>query len=292
MRTTAAKLSAFGLILAAVFGVAWTIGVAIGPLDTSSASGGTGQGGHSHDQAADGTKPIPALPPPVELSGQSTTANGYRLDIGRDVLTAGTTEQFAFRITGPDGAPLTHFTVDNDARLSLIAVRHDATDYQHLFPTMSGDGTWTTPLNLHSAGSYRLLADFTPEAGPHTILGTTIHAPGTYQPQPNSPHQTNTVDDYQARLDGNLTPGRASPVTITLFRNGTPVTDLQLLPDVTADLSTLRCTDLGYQHTYTTNTGPRLRFTVTVPTPGCYRLFLTIRHHDTTRTLDFTADAT
>jgi hypothetical protein len=289
---TAAKLSAYGLTLAVVFGAAWTLGTAVGPLNATPSDGGD-PNGHAHEHPATQAATPPTPPAPTgELAGLSATANGYRLQTTRDVLAAGATEPFPFRITGPDGVTVTHFTVENDTRLRLVLIRHDTTGYQHLYPTMAADGTWSTPLTLPAAGSYRLYVDFTPEAGPHTTLGTTIEVSGQYQPQPHSPHRTDTVDGYHARLDGDLVPGAASPVTVTLTLNGMPVTDLQTLLDVSGELVTLGTTDLGYQRTYTTGTGPQLRFTVTAPTPGRYRLFLTIRHHGTIHTAQFTMDAT
>ena len=56
--------------------------------------------------------------------------------------------------------PITDYDVEHTKRMHLIVVRHDLTGFQHLHPTMSDDGTWSTPVTLPDAGSYRVFADF------------------------------------------------------------------------------------------------------------------------------------
>ncbi len=57
-------------------------------------------------------------------------------------LTPHTRTGFVFRITGPDGRPVTAFDVEHEKRMHLIPVRRDTADYQHVHPTMAADGTW------------------------------------------------------------------------------------------------------------------------------------------------------
>jgi hypothetical protein len=108
------------------------------------------------------------------------------------------------------------------------------------------------------------------------------------------------VDGYEVRLDGELTPGKASTVTATVTRNGAAVGDLQPYLGAYGHLVALRAADLGYLHVHplgepgdgTTTPGPEIRFAVEVPTSGRYRLFLDFQHAGTVRTAEFTLDTT
>ncbi len=43
--------------------------------------------------------------------------------------------------------------------MHLIVVRRDTTGFQHVHPEMAADGTWSVPLAVATAGSYRAFAD-------------------------------------------------------------------------------------------------------------------------------------
>jgi hypothetical protein len=278
------KLAAYGLALAVIAGGAWAAGSAVGPLGTSPADG------DSHAMSG----PEAGAP---ELPGLAVTANGYRFDLDREEVAAGVAEPFRFRILGPDGAPVTRFDVEQTKRLHLVLVRRDTSGYQHVHPEMATDGTWSIPLTLPAAGTYRLFADFTPSGGTATTLGADVQVSGQYQPQPHAgPQRTFTVDGYEVRLDGNLVAGEESPVTVTVTRGGVPVTDLQPYLGAYGHLVALRAADLGYLHVHplgrpgdgATSAGPQVRFAVEVPTAGKYRLFLDFQHEGRVRTAEFT----
>ncbi|MFJ3205593.1 hypothetical protein [Streptomyces sp. NPDC086989] len=70
-------------------------------------------------------------------------ATGDGLTSAATELPAGKDTAYAFRITGPDGKPVTSFAVDRTKRMHLHAIRSDLTGFQHLHPSMAVDGTWT-----------------------------------------------------------------------------------------------------------------------------------------------------
>lgn len=293
---TATKLSAFVLGLAVVAGGAWAIGGAVGPIEGAAApndmdhqaeSGAHESGGHE------------AAAVDERLPGLAVAEHGYRLDLGRDRLAAGSAEPFRFRILDKDGAALTHFAVEHEKRLHLVVVRRDGSGYQHVHPEMAPDGTWSIPLTLPAAGSYRVFTDFRPEGGEKTVLGADIQAPGEYRPETyEGSTRTATVDGYTVQLHAHLTPGKASTVTATVTRNGAPLGDLQPYLGAYGHLVALRAADLGYLHVHplgepgdgATPAGPEIRFAVEVPTAGRYRLFLDFQHAGTVRTAEFTLD--
>jgi hypothetical protein len=286
---TATRLSAYGLALAVIAAGAWGVGGAVGPI------GNAEQVGDGHAMVME----TPAGDGRAGLPGLAVAANGYRLDLSQDTLSANTVRTFRFRVLGPDGAPVIRFAVEHDKRLHLVIVRRDTSGYQHVHPEMAADGTWSVPVTLREAGSYRVFADFTAEGGPRTTLGAEVQVSGDYQPKRyDSPLRTYIVDGYEVRLDGDLVPGRETSLTATITRGGSPVTDLQPYLGAYGHLVTLRAADLGYLHVHplgepgdgATPAGPQVRFAVTVPTAGRYRLFLDFQHNGRVHTAEFTLE--
>jgi hypothetical protein len=184
--------------------------------------------------------------------------------------------------------------------MHLIVVRRDTTGFQHVHPEMSADGTWSVPLTVPAGGSYRAFADFRPTGGDATTLGVDLDAAGEYAPVEHQPTRTAHVDGYQVDLRGDLLPGQASPLTLTVSRDGRPVTDLQPYLAAYGHLVVLRDGDLAYLHVHPTGEpgdgrtapGPDVRFRTTAPSAGAYRLFLDFRHGGVVRTAEFTAVVT
>ncbi|GAB3885937.1 hypothetical protein GCM10029964_049410 [Kibdelosporangium lantanae] len=225
------------------------------------------------------------------LPGLSAAANGYQLDVSQTTVATGTSAPFTFRVLGPDGTAIHAFDTAHEKQLHFIVVRRDGSNYQHLHPVMATDGTWTVPLRLAAAGSYRLLADFAPTGGTPTTLGTDIQAAGAYEPAPDTgPVRTATVDGYDVTLTGDLRAGRSSTVVATVRHNG-QVTGLEPYLGAYGHLVALRASDLGYLHVHPLErTGPEVRFAVEVPTTGRYRLYLDFQHDGVVRTAAFTVD--
>lgn len=225
---------------------------------------------------------------------------GYTLEPITTELPAGTDTALQFRILDAEGTPVTAFTEQHEKLLHLIALRHDMTGYQHLHPTLESDGTWTTTTAFADSGEYRLYADFTPVGGESAVATADVTVPGTADPKPlPSPADTATVDDYTVTLDGTVAAGTASPITLTVTRDGAPVTDLQPYLGAYGHLVAIDAGNLDYLHVHPTGhpgdgvtaPGPGIEFEVTAPEPGDYRLFLDFKHGDTVRTAEFTVSA-
>ncbi|GGP77684.1 hypothetical protein [Saccharothrix coeruleofusca] len=294
---TPAKLAAYGAALALVAGGAWGVGAAVGPLRAEPAASGPAAG-HGDDHAAtgsaddghgDGAGDGHSDAPPA---GLASSEGGYTLVPATTTLPAGTTTTFAFRITGRDGAAVTGFDVAHDKRMHLVVVRRDTTGFQHVHPDMAADGTWSVPLTLPEAGSYRVFADFAPTGGRPTTLGADISVPGPFEPRAHQPSWTAEVDGYQVRLTGRLSAGHVAPVRLTVAKDGGPVTDLEPYLGSYGHLVVLREGDLGYLHVHPGQgaAGPEIPFGVEVPTAGTYRLFLDFQHAGVVRTAEFTVE--
>ncbi|MGH3788576.1 MAG: hypothetical protein ACRDRG_18985 [Pseudonocardiaceae bacterium] len=293
---TAAKISAYGAALALVVVGAYATGTAVGPLSTASsgAHGGTSSAeGARQGDGHSGTVVGTAIDHP---GGLASSRGGYTLIPTDPTLTAAIAEDFSFRITGPGGGAVTAFDVEHDKRMHLIIVRRDTTGFQHVHPEMAADGTWSVPLTLPAAGSYRAFADFTPTGGEGLTLGTDLSVPGPFEPVAHRPSRTAVVDGYQVTLSGDLVAGQASPLTLLVSREGQPVTDLQPHLAAYGHLVALREGDLAYLHVHPdgapgegrTASGPEIEFVAEVPSAGSYRLFLDFSHGGVVRTAEFT----
>ena len=135
----------------------------------------------------------------------------------------------SFRLTGPDGKPVTDYTTAHDKDLHLIVVRSDGSQFRHVHPSLDSAGTWSIPWRWAAAGSYRVFADFVPAATGETLtLTSTLEVAGDLQPVPLGEDTTeSTVDGLTVTLDGTPAAGTSSMLTFTVTRDGTPVTALQ-----------------------------------------------------------------
>jgi hypothetical protein len=296
---TPVKLAAFGVGLLALFGAATGLGAVVGPV--GAAAGSSSDGGHdmagdegTHDDGGHGADASGAAHLP---GGLAVSEDGYTLVLDEPSLRAGPAVPLAFRIEGPDGHAVTDYEVRHDEDLHLIAVRRDLAGYQHVHPERDADGVWRVPLDL-SPGSWRVFADFAAAAdGEDRTLGTDLAVAGNYAPEAlPEPFRTAAVDGYEVALDGDLVAGEGSELTLTVTRDGAPVTDLQPYLGAYGHLVALRIGDLAYLHVHPTGepgdgvtpAGPGITFATTTPSPGSYRLFLDFKHGDVVRTAAFT----
>jgi len=298
---TPSKVAAFTAGLAAVFAAAVGVGTLSGPVVTASSSTAE-PAGHAADHNTSDTGTTDSATSEAHLpGGLMVSQDGYALDLGQRQLRAAAAAPLRFRILGPDGGPVTRYSTTHGKDLHLIAVRRDLTGFQHVHPQLDSAGTWTVPLDLSEAGVYRLFADFTPaDREDGLTLGADLSVAGDYRPQP-LPATTRTaeVDGYTVTLAGDLVAGRESELTLTVSKDGRPVTDLQPYLEAYGHLVALRDRDLAYLHVPpagrphdgTTEPGPGITFFAAVPSAGDYRLFLDFRHADHVRTAAFSLTA-
>jgi len=229
-----------------------------------------------------------------------TSQDGYTLTLADSRAPAGRDTPLAFTIDGPDGRPVTAYEVEHDKRLHLIAVRRDFSGFQHVHPELSAAGVWSTTLDL-TPGQWRVFADFTASGGDPLTLGADLAVAGHYRPVTAAEEsRVARIDGYQVSLDGELSAGQDAKLTLSVSRDGEPVTDLQPYLGAYGHLVALRDGDLAYLHVHpdgapgdgTTQPGPDIDFYAAVPSPGRYHLYLDFRHDGVVRTAAFTIEAT
>jgi hypothetical protein len=272
------------LTAAVLAGVA-VLGTACG---TSSSPGMSGMH-HSaaaapSSSASSGTMPGMGHDMPVG-DGLTATASGLHLAPAATVLPAGRPTVLRFQILRSDGRPVTAFEPDQTELMHLYLIRSDLTGFQHVHPSMAGEGTWSAQLASARPGSYRAYTTFTAKQAtgggvplvlsqPLTVLGTAVPA------SLPAPAASTQVDGYTLTVGGQPMAGMSSTLTVTVARDGRPVTDLQPYLDTYAHLTAFHAGDLAFAHLHPRGTvsgdhgGPRLSFEALLPKPGGWRLFV------------------
>ncbi|MFE3269874.1 hypothetical protein [Streptomyces sp. NPDC059215] len=262
---------------------------ACGSSDDSSSMPGMDHGARpsvsSSRSASPSTGDMPGMDNASDGNGLSDTRDGYRLTSKDTTLPSGEEAVYRFTVTGAGGKPVTGFALDQTKRMHFYAVRSDLTGFQHIHPTMAPDGTWTADLTALAPGSWRTFASFTPDSGTGKgkgfVLSRTVTVPGnaTRTPLP-APATTAEVDGYTVTVEGEPMAGMAHPLSVSVSKDGRPVTDLQPYLETYAHLTAFREGNQEFAHLHPTTEvtgdsgGPDLAFHAELPTAGDWRLFL------------------
>jgi hypothetical protein len=278
--SVAPKLAGFAATLAVLFGVGALAG---GLLDPSAPGGDAEAAGHGGSMSGD----MKAM----AVRGLGVAENGLRVVVDEPQLRRGRTNQLRFRIVDERGRAVRDFDVEHTKRMHLIVARRDLTGFQHLHPTMNADGTWTTPLRLSTAGSYRLFADFSHDGKP-TTLASDLRVSGTAElgPLPAPAPMATSDGGYDVRRDSAAArAGQEAELRFTVTKNGRPV---QTEPYLGAGghLVALREGDLAFLHVHPNEDGASIGFEATFPTTGSYRLFLQFKVGGEVQTVAFTEE--
>lgn len=263
-----------------------------GPDHSPAATASSQHGEASHD----GHSPAPAADP---VRGLTVAHEGYQLESLSAPERIGQDGVLSFRLSGPDGRPVTDYTTSHDKDLHLIVVRSDGRHFRHVHPAIDGAGTWSLPWRWTAAGSYRVFADFLPAAaGKALTLTSTVDVAGDFTPSALGKDSTEaTVAGYTVTLDGGPASGKSAMLRFTVTRDGKAVTTLQPYLGAAGHLVALRAGDLAYLHVHpmdepTAESGPDIAFMAEAPTPGRYLLYLDFQVDGQVHTATFTTTTT
>lgn len=297
------RLTAFALVLGLAAGGGALVGDATGPVvpvddEMDEHGSDTGTSGTTGTSGAAPTENKEADMPAGVLIAQ----DGYTLDVDVTSLDSGKAGPFELRVLGPDGTAVDDFAVSHGKKLHLVVVGTDLATYAHLHPTLGDEGTWSVELPALAPGVYRVYADFAVTDGPELTLGVDLAVAGdaTFAPLPE-PATSAETDGYEVTLSGSPAAGAASDLTLTIRRDGEPVTDVEPYLGAYGHLVAIRGGDLAYLHVHPhgdeitdpeARGGPDVAFAVEVPSPGAYRLFFDFQHDGEVHTAAFTVEVT
>jgi hypothetical protein len=204
-----------------------------------------------------------------------------------------------FRITAPDGVPVTRFLPELTKLMHFYLIRSDLTGFAHLHPTMAADGTWSLTLPAMTPGDWRAYTKFTARQASDVIvplvLSTPLTVPGeaTTAPIP-PPSNAASVDGYTVTVSGQAAASQHNPLTLDFRSNGQPVTDLQPYLDTYAHVTAIRSGNLAFAHLHPSNPvngdhgGPTLSIESAFPASGDWRLFIEFQTAGTVHTAETT----
>ncbi|HTX96358.1 MAG TPA: hypothetical protein VME67_16755 [Mycobacterium sp.] len=114
---------------------------------------------------------------------------------------------FTFRITAPDGVPLTRFLPEQTKLMHFYLIGSDLTGFAHLHPTMAADATWSLTLPAMKPGDWPAYTQFTARQASDVIvplvLPTPLTVPGEATTAPMPPlSNTASVDGYTVTASG------------------------------------------------------------------------------------------
>lgn len=268
--------------------LALTGGYQLGQLTHTHGSALPGAGGaHTHG---------PGVGPGAEVGGLAISAGGYTLVPSSTAFGPDVPGTLRFRIDGPDGTAVTRYATVADRPLHLVVVRRDLSGYQHLHPTLGNDGMWSTPLLLPEPGPWRFFADFTAIAANGSqiplTLGADLSVAGSHEPRPlPAVERTWTHDGLGVAYSGAPRVGSTQPLAFLVSRTGQPV-PLERYLGAYGHLVVIREGDLGYLHVHPDPVlvGGAVRFWLTAPSVGRYRMFFDYQTAGTVHTAEFTLE--
>lgn len=297
---TSSRLAAFAAGLALAGGAAAAVGAATDAdppfqdclkvaaadagLATEDMAGSKEEGGHGGE---------PMIEAVTGADGLRTVLAGLALAPVARSFPAGGAATWRFRIVDCDGNAVREFEPEQDKLLHLIVARTDFTGYQHLHPTLHGDGTWTVQIETPRAGRYRAIADFVID-GRKYVVGTTLVAPGRAGDAPLPPERpTTSTDGYAVELQrpAVLAAGEESQLTFRVTRDGRPVTMLEPYLGAYGHLVALHAPDLAYSHVHPDGEdrdAGAITFDTELHEEGPYRLFLQFQIDGRVHTAAFT----
>jgi hypothetical protein len=272
-------------LVGAIAAVGFVFGATVLVVDAVSSDESEHGAGHMQAGAHGAGKQDP-------VRGLAASANGTTLELARTELPLGRRTELRFKVVGRDGRALRDFEVEHERRMHFIVARRDMTGFQHLHPRMSADGTWSTPITVDQAGSYRMYADFK-RHGKSETLASDVGVDGAvdWSRLPAPAATATTADGYTVRVaGGNTRAGAEAELAFTVRRGGKPVRVERYL-GAGGHLVALRQGDMAYLHVHPTG-GPRgaepVKFMTEFPSAGAYRLFLQFKAAGRVHTAAFT----
>jgi hypothetical protein len=232
--------------------------------------------------------------------GLSASLHGYHLTTVGAAM-PNTAMPITFTVTRA-GKPVTEFDVEQTKLMHFYLIRADLTGFQHLHPLLGSDGVWTVTPDALRSGRYRMYVQFVPHADAQAgalVLSSAFTVSGgapANTPIP-APTTATSVDGYTVKLAGTPHAGKDTMLTLTVTRDGKPITDLQPYLDTYAHVTALHQSDLAFAHLHPAGAvngdhgGPTLSLTADLPETGLYRFFIQFQTVGTLHTAAMTVEA-
>jgi hypothetical protein len=207
------------------------------------------------------------------------TPGGLRLDASTTTLSKGKPVPIELRVLDRSGKPVTKFQPELTKLMHFILVRDDLTGYQHVHPTLGGDGVFHINLTIPDAGRYRAVADIKTGGKLYTLTAN-LTVPGkAKRALYPAVAPSSTVSGFEVALEhGPIKAQAGAHLVFKVSRGGKPVTALQPYLGAYGHLVAFRMSNLAYAHVHPMGRqGNEISFHAVLAQPGYYRFFLQFR---------------
>ena len=283
------KLVLFVAVIAVVFAAAAVAGSTVGP-DRSGDARATGMSNETESEEHGMSTETESADP---VRGLAVADDGLTLALESAQLERARPSELRFAILSGRGQAVREFDVEHERRMHVIVVRRDGSGFQHLHPVLGADGTWSVPVTLPDAGSYRVFADFKYDGEAETLAADlTVDGPADYRRLPPPTDTADTGDGYKVRFDSDsVAAGREAELRFTVTRDGEAVRTEPYL-GAGGHLVALREGDLAFLHVHPEEggDGDAVAFVSEFPSAGRYRLYFQFKHEGRVHTAAFTQE--
>jgi hypothetical protein len=217
-------------------------------------------------------------------------------------INAGAPAMLRFAITDPKGKPVQKLEVVHEKILHLLVTSADLSWFAHEHPERNARGELELRMTFPAPGRYTLFHDFTPPRVGMQVVPVELTVEGTPPPPValvTDDRQPKTVDGVTARLapDGPLVAGKNLALTVSLARNGAPVTDLEPFLGAMGHLIIVSADRQRFVHSHPVEhrhrppaRGPDVRFQCRFPAGGTYKAWAQFQHEGRVLTVPFTME--
>jgi len=219
------------------------------------------------------------MPPPV--------FGDYRLQVDVAPLAPGRAHLTLRLIDPATNTLVTRLIVVHERPIHLFLVSRDLTSFQHVHPEPAPDGSFALDVAWPAPGEYMLFADFYPAGGTPQLLQTLVatddyRGPAFPAPPALAPDAgaAKNIDGVRVTLAAApLVAAREQTLTFSLAdpTTGAPIADLEPYLGVPGHLLVVSAdlTDGLHSHPFDVHAmGPDVKFNVTFPRPGLFKLWV------------------
>jgi hypothetical protein len=151
---------------------------------------------------------VAGIPDPVEFHLDLTTAPSPPA--------AKQTTTLEFHVHDPwKDRPVHNFVVIHEKLFHAFVVSQDLSYFNHGHPVLQGDGVFTFPVVLPTAGMFRVLGDFYPDGATPQLITETLFVPGGVAASPTMSRDYSTKSDRNMKVSLTMLPEQANAGTRT-----------------------------------------------------------------------------
>jgi hypothetical protein len=200
---------------------------------------------------------------------QTSTVRATEEIPGKDIAYAGTVPMSGFmrfdrtpdgtaRIEAwevHDGQVVRTYDIDMTKTMHAIVVSDDLTDFQHVHPVLSSDGHLSIVVRLaEPRAAYHIYFDGLPHGLGRNVFQFDLPAQAGVKATTREVHAAGasvSVGPYVVRIDPTSVPiGEISTISVSIFKNGRPATDLHPYLGVISHGVLVGTQDLAYLHVH------------------------------------------